>query len=310
MIKSLGRFCLVFSVMLALVCPSAPLFADESFDALVADGLKSYSDGQYDDAIKKFMQARVLDDQPDLLYNIARCYHKKGDCVAAKEHYKRFIAKPGATADRITQTETYITELGECATTGDLALACTPANATVSIDGDAQKGVCGKFEDLKPGQHSLLVVAPGYEALAMTVNVDVNKVTTASANLKRAEGAIDSGSGANWLGWGLVSGGAALVLGGVIVDIVNLDNQSKLETLKKSDPERAEVEDAFERNQTILWVLYGAGAATAITGVVFLITGVGKPSTEAQALGDSGFSWQLAPSFSPDHAGGLFTLTY
>jgi tetratricopeptide (TPR) repeat protein len=311
---TLARLLLVCAVILSIITPALwsphAAYAQESFDDLVAKGLKSYSDGKYDDAIELFMKARVLDDQADLLYNIARCYHKKGDCIAAQEHYKRFTSRPNATPDLVEKTANWVTELGQCATTGSLALACTPANATVSIDGDARTGPCGKFDDLKPGEHSLLVTSPGYEAQSLTVKVEVDKVITATANLKRAEGPVTTDSGANWLGWGLTGGGAAVLVAGLSVDIANLSNQDELKTLIKGDPARASVEDAYSRNQTITWVLYGLGAATAITGVVFLITGVGKPASEQRAQSADGFTWQLVPSFSPDHAGGLLQLTF
>jgi tetratricopeptide (TPR) repeat protein len=312
-----ARRLLVCALVLSMAAPAVwvagAAHAQESFDDLVARGLKAYSDGQYDEAVEIFMKARVMDDQPDLLYNIARCYHKKGDCIAAQEHYKRFVSRPNATPELVEKTKGWVAELGECATTGTLALACTPGDATVSIDGDAQTGPCGKFDGLKPGEHSLLVTAPGFKAQAMTVRVEVGRVTTATANLERAEAGATAPvveDGANWLGWSLTGAGAALLIAGMSVDIANLSNQDELKTLDVGSAERAPVEDAYERNRAIIWALYGVGAAAAVTGVVFLITGVGKPSSEARAQGADGFSWQLVPSLSPDHAGGLLQLTF
>lgn len=49
----------------------------------------------YAKANEKYAQAYVLDPDPNLLYNQARCYEAAGDRPAADAKYKEFLTKPG-----------------------------------------------------------------------------------------------------------------------------------------------------------------------------------------------------------------------
>ncbi len=61
-------------------------------------GADFYARREYRKAIEKFIQAYAIDADPNLLFNIARCYELLGEAEAAMEKYQLFLDSPGADA--------------------------------------------------------------------------------------------------------------------------------------------------------------------------------------------------------------------
>lgn len=59
-------------------------------------GMELYKQRDYRRAVEKFLQAYAIDHDPNLLFNIARCYEQLGDSEAAIEKYEEFVKMPGA----------------------------------------------------------------------------------------------------------------------------------------------------------------------------------------------------------------------
>lgn len=89
----------------------------EEFRRMIADATKLAYEGRYDEAILKYIEAKTLIDDPMLDYNIARCYHKKGDCKAATRFYQVVIDNPSTGDEERREARTYLEELGDCAVT-------------------------------------------------------------------------------------------------------------------------------------------------------------------------------------------------
>jgi len=62
------------------------------------EGAALYAARDYRHAIEKFIQAYAVDSDPNLLFNIARCYEELGETDAAIEKYEAFLKTPGADA--------------------------------------------------------------------------------------------------------------------------------------------------------------------------------------------------------------------
>ncbi len=60
------------------------------------EGAALYAARDYRRAIEKFIQAYAVDTDPNLLFNIARCYEELGEVDAAIEKYETFLKTPGA----------------------------------------------------------------------------------------------------------------------------------------------------------------------------------------------------------------------
>lgn len=56
------------------------------------EGYKAYQQGQYDQALKQFIDGQLKNpDNPELLYNIGNAYYKNSDFAAAEDHYRQSL---------------------------------------------------------------------------------------------------------------------------------------------------------------------------------------------------------------------------
>jgi Tetratricopeptide repeat len=87
-------------VNVARAADDAPAAATADKDATVAklndEGSVFYKARDYRRAVEKFIQAYAMEPDPNLLFNIARCYDFLGDTDAAIEKYELFLKTPGA----------------------------------------------------------------------------------------------------------------------------------------------------------------------------------------------------------------------
>jgi hypothetical protein len=94
------------------------------------EGAAFYAARDYRHAIEKFIQAYAVDSDPNLLFNIARCYEELGETDAAIEKYETFLKTPGADArgrQRAQQSLTSLRQMRDAAKKGDSAKAAEPA---------------------------------------------------------------------------------------------------------------------------------------------------------------------------------------
>lgn len=77
---------------------AAPSGNASNVQQLNEEGAALYGARDYRRAIEKFIQAYAIDTDPNLLFNIARCYEELGEIDAAIEKYQAFLKTPGADA--------------------------------------------------------------------------------------------------------------------------------------------------------------------------------------------------------------------
>jgi len=297
----------ILALVLAFTSLSSTAHADD-FAKIVSEGMKAYNEENYDVAIEKFFEAKLLNDAPELVYNIARAYHKKGRCDLAQKHYDQFLARGDAPDKLVKKAKGHSESLGECPTEGTLALTCLPKDANVQIDGN-EMGACGKFE-LEQGRHVLVVTAPGHKPADREVMIEPGQVEATTVSLEIAQTAPppDEGGGFNWLGFSLVTVGVGLITGAIVIDVVNQENLDELDSLPKGDPDRTSFEDAHATNQALIWTFGSIGIAAAATGTVLWIMGIGDGSggDEAADAGD----WNLAPTVTSQGGGAALHVTF
>jgi tetratricopeptide (TPR) repeat protein len=114
------RFPLLASGLALALCATPASAANEaraSGQANVAqlneEGAALYAARDYRRAIEKFIQAYAIDSDPNLLFNIARCYEELGETEAAIEKYENFLKTPGADAKGRQRARESLTALRE-----------------------------------------------------------------------------------------------------------------------------------------------------------------------------------------------------
>jgi tetratricopeptide (TPR) repeat protein len=129
--------------LLTALCPlSAPraqeAAAQEEPDklrALIAEATRLAVEGQYDEAIDRYFEAKTIRDDPRLDFNIARCYHKKGDCPSAVQFYKAVRARSDADPQDTADADRYLKALGQCPVQGpEEVVVAPPAQPPASND--------------------------------------------------------------------------------------------------------------------------------------------------------------------------------
>lgn len=167
-------------------------YAGESFSSVMQEGIRLYNEGKtdasrYQDALNAFLYAHQLEpDQAIVTYNIARTYHRLGNCEKALNHYLLYQSIAIADSD-YTDVSEYIAALTkQCGMTGTLVLHCSPSQAEVSFDGE-RAVLCDGMHTLKAGKHRYSVRAKGYASIEQDINIDINSVATSTVALQHSD---------------------------------------------------------------------------------------------------------------------------
>lgn len=118
--------------------PSAPSSEGPASVAQLNEaGLQLYAVGDYRRALEKFIQAHAKSQDPNLLFNIARCYEELGEADAALEKYELFVRSPGADPEGLERARQAMSALATAessniAVVGAEPLPAAPADAGVA----------------------------------------------------------------------------------------------------------------------------------------------------------------------------------
>jgi len=254
-IQNFGRFrrsAQVAVAMVALCFVSVSVRAAEEADTergstpavvqLNNEGAQLYKKRDYRRAVEKFLQAYATDGDPNLLFNIARCYEKLGDTGAAIEKYEEFLKTEGAEAagrERAQRSLAALQKLERADTASREAPAVTsgsqaqtrtettedPERATrvwpwlTLGSGILAAGVGGTLYALGVNDHSTLTSAPGYG--------DPNAVYGMTES--RAQDLADRGDTKKLVGGIALGVGGALIATSVVLLITRIDVGSSSE---------------------------------------------------------------------------------
>jgi tetratricopeptide (TPR) repeat protein len=200
----------------------SPTSSDDSRAVLLnEEGAAFYATRDYRRAVERFIQALAIDNDPNLLFNIASCYEKLGDTDAAIEKYRAFLNSPDPDPAGRARAEKAIAALSQ-ASSPELAplavedrspqVASLPASrgpATeprwlpwATLGGGAVLTAAGAtIYLLGAADHARVTGARGFG--------DGNAV--ADMTLAEADDLVDSGKTKKWIGGtGLAIGGALM----------------------------------------------------------------------------------------------------
>lgn len=212
--------------------------------ALNEEGGALYAAGDYRRAAERFLRAYAVDEDPNLLFNIASCYEALGDIDAALEKYRAFLADPDADIEgrpRAEQALARLTELESApaeapqpppapAPAVSAPVAVAPADTTThdaswvpwaALGGGVALGALGAtFYLLGTADHTEVTDAPGFD--------DPDSV--ASMTRSRADALVRSGDTKKAIGVASASAGAALIVGSVVWWLVDPGHPSSSST--------------------------------------------------------------------------------
>ncbi len=107
--------------------PSDPAARAAVVQKLSDEGVTAYQARDYRKANDKFQQAYAIDPDPNLLYNIAKCFDALGDKQTALDKYELFINSPGADSNGRVKAQEAVRVLRTSMSGGAAAPAGAPA---------------------------------------------------------------------------------------------------------------------------------------------------------------------------------------
>ena len=224
--------------------------------------------------------------------SIARCHDQAGEVPEAVAAYERFLdlAEPGkgGMARRIKEAEDALRRLEQTLKRTALRFDIRPADARVTLDGEDIGPAPEEALPVAPGEHTVVVSAPGHEPITLELEVGAGANVPVVAQLTRSsggaappkaeadpasEGAEEAPApppaqgGAGWVPWVLASGGAALGLGALVMQGAAVSSASKAESKAEDGQAQSEVDDLHGEAVTAQFMAIGLGVtALALVG--------------------------------------------
>jgi len=137
----------------------------------LSEGEKDYKKAEFATALTHFEESEALVPSAVAEYSIAECLDKLGRLDEALPAYNRFLAnltQDKSLAEKRTTAESRVAQL-KTTVPGEINLITKPEHASIMVDGQAQPGQTPMPLKLLPGEHKLVVTAPGFEPREITV---------------------------------------------------------------------------------------------------------------------------------------------
>lgn len=130
------------------------------------EGARAYADGRYGDAIRYFEEAYRHGGPSFELWNLARCYQRRGDPERAAAMLEKYLATPIEAKDR-AEAEAELGALRKKPSV--LTVTSSPMGAEVQIDGKAEAAPTPLSTTVDAGPHVVRVARPGQPAFEIEV---------------------------------------------------------------------------------------------------------------------------------------------
>ncbi len=260
-----------------------------------AEGNKLYTEGNFEGARLKFMQALAVARTPSLLFNLARSEEKTGKLAEAYLHYQEYLKFPNLPAKGKADAERYASELEK--KVGRIQIDA-PAGSHVQVDGkDVGAAPFGGPVAVEVGAHQVML---GTETKPVTCGAGTVVTVTFEAKPsvvvppEKGPGPItpppkEEMERGSWLVPGVLAGVGVVGMGvgGVMTGVASSsDSDGKaLQSLGCRSPIACpQVQDAVDRtNAQSTVALIGYVAGTAFLGAAVVSALVISPWKERAA---------------------------
>ncbi len=305
-------------LLASLLAPAAraePSAQDKAqADAFFREGRALMNDGKYGLACGKLAESQRLDPAPGTLVNLALCHEKDGQTASAWAEFNEVAERPGDDKARGPFARTHAQELEKRLSRVRVRVAAVAPDEAVAIDGRTQgAGAWGSASPLDPGEHTVVVSAPGKKSWQTTVRlaqgpvvVDVEVPALEELPVARPvippaprdvpESAPPDGRGQRTVGY-VVGGAGVVALGvGVVFGLRTLGKKSDADALCPNnkcagDPRVADLDDAAKSSALISTIAVGVGAVAIAAGLYLVLAApVAGVKSAAVAISPTGAS--------------------
>jgi tetratricopeptide (TPR) repeat protein len=277
------RFSAFFAFTVLL---SGPAFADDETTDLARrhyqSGSAYFEESRYDDAIREFRDSYRLAPRVELLFNVARCFHRKGDAARAVEAYAEYLQGNPKTPDRAS-IEKDIAELKK--KVGALRVTDAPAGSEIFVDGYSvgKAPLPGTVTGTVGSRLVEARVGEGKAPLRVLVDVRAGGETLAKIPPPEREIVIQEkvvhvvDNGPRWYtskpGWAVAGGGAVVAIVGAALLGRARPTQDAASTAKSENDWQSQQDLAHNLQNAGIGLLAGGVALVAVGTVFFVLRG-------------------------------------
>jgi hypothetical protein len=148
-------------------------------------GVRSFREGRFADAIRYFRAALEHGGPSSELWNVARCEERRGDPQAADFALEEYLARGDLSGPDRVDARREAEALR--ARPSMLTVVTEPAGASVWIDGDRTAGTTPLSVEVPPGVHAVTVRRAGYGDAAGRAEARFGRAVVVSLDLSRIE---------------------------------------------------------------------------------------------------------------------------
>jgi len=262
------------------------------------EGEKAFAAGDFAAAYTGYARANELIPSPQANYWAAKSLDQGGKTDEAIAAYEAFLADSGANRagdDKVSDAQMRVATL-KASLVGELNVLTTPPGASLSVDGNPQLGSTPVVLKLAPGPHKLTVIAKGYDAKELDVDVKAgSKVDQQIDLVAHVEPVVEPAPIPEtapppppppppekhskvpaYVTLGIATGGAIM---GTIFGVQALQSKSDYD----SKPTTKSADDT-ERNALIADMAFGVAVTLGVTGIVLLTSSDDSGPTKAAQL--------------------------
>lgn len=292
-------------------------------EGLFREGVELLRSGAVDEACAKLGESQRLDPSSGTLLNLADCHEKQGKTATAWAEFlaaSRLAASQGRP-ERADEAKRRAQLLEPKLAYLKVVLSEKAPGTTVTLDSvTLEASALGSKIPVDPGKRTVVVAAPGYEPVTLTVTITERDAQTLTVpRLQRepattpsgtkapapAEPATKPGAGTSPPIAGYVIGGVGVVAlgaGGVFALLARSayqDAEAQCPTRTACSPSAMKVRDKAETRANIANVGVGVGVAAVAVGTVLILT---HSSSDSGARSPRR-SVRLSPLLGPTNAG-------
>lgn len=233
---------------------------------------QAYRLNQFEDSAA-YLDAAVRIQPFDLLYySKGRAHFRLGECKEALTAYELAVQAPAYEASQESMSERAQMAIAELKQScpGELATSCLVAGVEVEID-DRAAIACGKVTRLAPGSYRVLARLAGKEEEHTVTVVPIERTTVAIELVPDREVIVQryQEPATPWVPPTLIAGGAALLVGSLVVDVAWLGPaMDQLARMQMRPTPRDEIVEQRARVRAgRVSVIAGYVMSTALAGV-------------------------------------------
>jgi len=264
----------------------------EAARALFEEGNSLLKDSVLRTAAQKYQEALMLWDHPGIHFNLALTLVSAENPVEAYEHFKKAIEFGAAPIEqeRLERAKSYLSLLEQQIAT--VKISCDEPGAIVRVNGARLFTAPGKVElKVKIGDNLFSATKPGFERTDISRMLKPKDVLELPLKLYHSEDlVVYKRKFAAWVPWVFMASGAAVVGGGVALNVASQNSYQKFDQnianggcvpgTVQCDPVVGEdgLKSKADTLRTLSFVSYGVGGALIASSVVLLV--VNRPVEE------------------------------